>query len=286
LTVQEFDYRIAWRARGHHPGHHRAAAGGGGFEFHSHAPLLAVSDPRRLDVRASLHDPFGQWLVRVHHQRSAIPVYVIADLSASMAVRAGESKFEVLLDVIASTAYSAWRTGDPFGFVGADERVREEWFLPLTRARAAANALVQRLRAATLGGKNAQGLLEAPRYLGRERGLVLLVSDFHFPLALAEEVAARLAHHDIVPIVLWDPLEDAGPGRGPGLATVYDSETGARRTLVLRAALRARLAENYARHRAALASLFRGFGREPFFLRGPFRADALTEHFFHEGGGN
>ncbi|HEX7043490.1 MAG TPA: DUF58 domain-containing protein [Burkholderiales bacterium] len=280
MSVQEFHYRIGWRARGRYPGHHRAAAGGGGFEFHSHAPLLAVADPRRLDIRASLRDPFGQWVARVHHQRSSVPLYVLADLSASMGFRGRHAKLEVLADLVAAAGYSAARTGDPFGFIGADERVREELLLPATRARGAGAGLARRLRAFAATGASAAGLLEASRYLGRTRALVLLISDFHLPLALVSALRDRLVRHDVVPVVLWDPLEAQGPGTGAGLVRLRDRESGSTRTLLLRASLRARLAENYAEHRRALQRAWQGRGREPLFLDGPFRADALTRYFF------
>ncbi|MFL6651408.1 MAG: DUF58 domain-containing protein [Sulfurifustaceae bacterium] len=280
----EFHYRIAWRVRAHYPGHHRSAAGGGGFEFHSHAPLLAAADPRRLDVRASLHDPFGQWVVRVHHQRSSVPVYVLADLSASMGFQGARRKLDVLADLVAAAGYSAGRTGDPFGFVGCDERVRADLLLPSTRARGAGAALADRLRKLPLTGAGAGGLLEAPRYLGKQRALVLLASDFHFPLTLVRDLRDRLARHDVVPIVIWDALEAAGPGDGRGLARLRDSESGAERTLILRASVRARLAAAYARRRNELREALQRFGREPFFLIGSFDVDALTRYFFHGAG--
>ena len=281
---QEFHYRIAWRVRGHYPGYHRSTTGGGGFEFHSHAPLLAVADPRRLDVRASLRDPFGEWVVRVHHQRSAVPVYVLADLSASMAFRGQHPKLDVLADLVNAAGYSAGRTGDPFGFIGCDEHVRADLLLPSTRMRGAAAVLAQRLREFRPTGASAHGLLEASRYLGRPRALVLLVSDFHFPLALTRELCDRLGRHDVVPIVLWDALEAQGPGVGTGLVRLRDSESGAERTLVMRASLRARLTEAYAKRRQDLRQALHGLGREPLFLAGGFNADALTQYFFRDAG--
>ena len=46
------------------PAHHRSTRGDSGFEFRGHAPLLDAPDPRRLDLHASLRDPFGDWIVR------------------------------------------------------------------------------------------------------------------------------------------------------------------------------------------------------------------------------
>jgi uncharacterized protein (DUF58 family) len=282
MTVGEFHYLIDWRARGHRPGHHRATGGGGEFQFHSHAPLLAVSDPRRLDIRASLRDPMGQWLVRVHHQRSAIPVYLIADLSASMGFTGLTRKFDVLADFTVAAAYSAFRTGDRFGFIGCDARVREDYFLAPTLARGAGVEIAERLRGTAPSAPVSDALLDAPRHLARQRSLVFLVSDFHFSIERAREICTRLSRHDVVPVVLWEARETVAPGRGLGSATLRDSETGEHRRFFLRRSLRDRIAANYASRRRALRRMFRAFGREPFFLIGNFRADALTAYFLHE----
>ena len=87
--MQELHYRIGLPALGHFPGHHRSSRGGGGFEFRGHAALLDAPDVRRLDLHASLRDPFGNWVVRVCSQRKAIPVAMVADLSASLGLTAG-----------------------------------------------------------------------------------------------------------------------------------------------------------------------------------------------------
>ena len=81
--LKEFHYKIDWRSKSHLPGHHRSNQSGGGIEFRGNVPLLSSPDPRRLDIRSSLSDPFDQWFVRSFRQRSQVPVYVLADLSAS-----------------------------------------------------------------------------------------------------------------------------------------------------------------------------------------------------------
>ncbi|MGH8564268.1 MAG: DUF58 domain-containing protein [Gammaproteobacteria bacterium] len=82
---------------------------------------MRYPDPRRVDLRTTLYDPMGEVYVRVFHQRSTVPVYVIADVSASMGFR---EKMAVLADFTVATAASAYRTGDPFGLVACDTRVR------------------------------------------------------------------------------------------------------------------------------------------------------------------
>ena len=81
-AIREFHYQVPWRSHSAYPGHHFSTQSGGSYEFHGHAPLISKPDPRHLDIHASLHDPFGQFVVRTFRQRSTIPVYVVADLSA------------------------------------------------------------------------------------------------------------------------------------------------------------------------------------------------------------
>ncbi|MDM0073289.1 MxaS protein [Variovorax sp. J2P1-59] len=277
-TVQELHYRIGVPALGHFPGHHRSARGDSGFEFRRHAALLDAPDPRRLDLHASLRDPFGNWIVRVYSQRKAIPVVMVADLSASMGFAGTRRKLDVLADFVDSLAWSAWRTGDSFGFVGCDSTVREDVLLPLTRSRGMGSALARTLRALHLGGRSAHALSMAHRYLNRQRSLVFLVSDFHLPLPDVEATLASMAHHDLVPVVLWDPLE-FGLSARRGLVQVTDPESGATRLLWWRPALRDKWLAAQQQRRDALLRIFQVNQLKPLFIEGRFDADAVTRHF-------
>jgi Mg-chelatase subunit ChlD len=280
-VIRELRYRVGAPVLGHFPGHHRSRRGETGFEFRSHASLLDAPDTRRLDLHATLRDPFGDWQVRVYSQRKSIPVLVVADLSASMAFEGQRRKPELLADFVASLAWSAWRTGDSFGFVGCDAGVRRDWLQPPTRARAAGQALAQALRGWQPDGpssRSAAGLEAAHRYLGRQRALVFLLSDFHLPLPQLRLVLASLAAHEVVPVVLWDPQEFE-IGAAHGLAQAVDPETGRRQLLWWRPALRARWRQAHAERRAALQLAFAQQRCRPLFIEGAFDADAVTRHF-------
>ena len=108
-AIRELHYRIPGAAVGLFPGHHRSRSGDSGFEFRGHALLQDAPDVRRLDLHASLRDPFGGWLVRLHSQRKAVPVALVADLSASMGFEGAQRKLDVLADFTESLAWSAWR---------------------------------------------------------------------------------------------------------------------------------------------------------------------------------
>ena len=278
MTVQELQYRVSAPVLGHFPGHHRSRRGDSGFEFRGHASLMDAPDPRRLDLFASLRNPFGEWVVRVHAPRKSIPVVMVADLSASMGFEGTRRKLDVLAAFVESLAWSAWRTGDSFGFIGCDTGVRPDFLQPATRARGVGGPLAQRLRALAPDGGSADGLLTAPRYLGRQRALVFLVSDFHLPLPLIAATLAGMAAHEVVPVVLWDTAEfDLGAARG--LAQVADPESGRQRLVWWRPVLRERWQQQHQARREALQQLFRARRLRPLFVEGGFDAEAVTRHF-------
>ena len=276
--LKEFHYKIDWRSKSHLPGHHRSNQSGGGIEFRGNVPLLASPDPRRLDIRASLSDPFDQWFVRSFRQRSQVPVYVIADLSASLGFSGERRKLDVLADFVESLAYSAHRSGDRFAFIGCDETLRTDFFLPPTHAVGAGLDLARRVRGLSPVG-TAAGLLEASHYMVRQRCLVFLVSDFHFSDEMLEKLFASLLPHRICPIVLWDRAEYERLPRF-GLITARDSETGRKRTLLLRPALRERLLASFSARRAKLNAFFQRHNTRPIFFERGFDAEKITQYFF------
>lgn len=277
--MDEIHYRIGWRARGLVPGAHRGSQAGAGLEFRNHAPLLAASDPRRLDILGSLRDPMRRWLVRVPHQLSAIPVTLLADLSASM--NSGSShKLDVVADLATALGHSTWKTGDRFAFFGCDERLRPDFSLPASRGRATALALAERLRAWQPDGRSAEGLLTAAQFLPGGRGLVFVASDWAFPLPLARRLLDALARHDVVPVVIGDaPGTDDTPTSRWGARWLLDAESGQRRLVLLRPALAERMARARAAHEEGLAAEFRHHGRRPLHLAGRFNAQAVNRYF-------
>jgi len=279
-VIPEFHYKLGWRVPARRPGFHASTATGAGMEFVGHASLAGGADPRRIDVRASLASHSGEWLVRVHRARSAVSVHVLLDVSASMGFAGVQRKVEVVTQFVESAAFSARRTGDAFGLVAADDAIRSELRVPASHARSAVQLVVERLRDIRPANGSA-GLLSAAEWLPRSRALVFLVSDFHFPL---DQVAALLdatAHHELVPIVVWDAAEWRLLPKF-GLVDLLDPETGSRRTVLMRASVRARWRAAADARRATLTDCFRSRRRRPFFVDGRFDADALTRYFLGE----
>lgn len=272
------DYRARWKTGGLRPGAFRGHHAGSGDHARASVPLHERADPRRLDVRATLRDPFGGVWVREFEQKSAIKVLVLADVSASMGYVGRCDKLAELARAAVAIARSAWRNGDAFGFYAADEAPRAELTLPAHVARGAGEWLAQRLAAFTPSGRSARGLLSVVPQLPQRRALVFLVSDFHWPAADLPELLRRLAHHAVVPIVLRDPAE-AEAVRRRGIAVLRDLETGARRFVWLRPRLVDALRRRQHERDARLRDACRQAGCAPFFVHGRFEPAALTRHF-------
>jgi len=275
--MSEFVYRVPWRAGSVYPGAHPGKQAGAGLLFRWHVPLIQYPDPRRIDLRASLLDPFQNCQVRVQEQRASIPVFVIVDLSASMGYHGQRHKLETVADFLMGLADSARRMGDAVGLAAFAEGVRPVLYQPLSRQSQVLRDLAAQLARFKPKGSNARGLAKAGQFLPTQRSLVFFLSDCHLPIPFLKQVLSSLSRHDVVPVVLWD-AEEQGPPQS-GLAALHDLETGQERLLWLRPALRQRMRSSYAERRQRLARLFRQLGREPLFLKDGFQAEAVSRYF-------
>jgi hypothetical protein len=274
----EFHYRARFPARSFLPGHHAARVRGGGIEVAALVPLERARDPRRLDWQASLRDPFQGWWVREHHQRSSLNVLLLADVSASMAFTGRGDKRQVVLDFAEALRYSAARTGDSYGQLAFDGALLPGLMLRPTRGRQAAAAALAALAGHAFAGRGAGGLPAAAEQLPRQPALVFLLSDFYFPVPQLDQVLARLAPHDVVPVWLRDPAElEALPAYG--LVELRDAESGRARTLWMRPALRRRWTERMQAHRGQVQACLARHQRVPLCLEDRFDADQVTGYF-------
>ncbi|MGY0196196.1 DUF58 domain-containing protein [Leptothrix sp. BB-4] len=288
----DFHYRLPGSVGGLRPGAHAGRSLGTGLAFAAHRRLLDHPDPRRLDLRASLRDPRGDWLVRIQRQRAAVPVQVVVDVSASMAFGAARPKLNVVADFVEALGRSAFRSGDALGLRAHDHAPRDDLFQPPRHSRGAGLLLADALRRCadapasgtastappTSPRQTADALAQTLAPLAGRDGLVFVVSDFHWPLDTLGAALARLAPACVVPIVVWDRAETEPPD-GRALLAVRDAETGERRTLWLAEPLRRRWRDAVTERRETLHALFAALGLAPFHLGERFDAEALTRHF-------
>ncbi len=279
FVPQEFHYRLGWRAHGARPGAHTTRTPGGVADFRGYANFLDNPDPRRIDARATRSSIPRRLMVRSYHERGAITVYAVVDLSASMDFSGHARKRMLAADVAASVAWSATRGGDAFGMVACDDAVRLELLeSPNTRRGVAEDVRSRLLSCKQRMAARATALPLVAEHLRRARSLVFLISDFHFDDALLHATLESLSAHDVVPVVLWDRAEYQDLPNW-GWARVRDMESGGEQSLFLRPVLAERIRRAYGERRLALAAMCRKMGtRPPFFLEDRFNAEHLTRY--------
>lgn len=273
-AFQPLPYRLRWRPQGILPGAHPGHGEGTEGEFRRHVPLLRHPDPRRLDLRASLRDPYGELHVRQFAPRRAVPVAALVDLSGSM--RFGDAVAGGVADLCALVALSAQRAGDSFALFGCDAHLREEASLPFGRRRGQEDEVRRRLAAARPSGRAATGLIEAAEQLPTRRSLVFLISDFLMPIDGPRCLLDALWRHDVVPVIVGDSMLDQALPRW-GLIELADLETGASRLVFMRPSLRQRWRDEAQARRNTLHRLFTERGLRAFELGDRLDADALAE---------
>ncbi len=267
-------YRLAWHTSGVRTGAHRGKIEGTGGLFRDFDLLARAQDPRRIDLRMSLRDPWENLYVRRFEQKTSITVYALVDLSASMGFHGAIDKMQVVAELCGALAASSRRFGDAFGLIGCDQRIIPEFFIPATRSRGGEADMVARLRAYRPHGRGAEGLVDAAGYLVGRRKLVFVISDFYLPLPLIETLFEALSQHDVVPIVLKDARELSDLPRY-GLVSLADLETGRRRVYAMRPSLREAWTRQHAERMRALRTIALRFGRPPFEILAPVDWDRL-----------
>ena len=277
--IKEFNYHINWRSNSHRPGTHRSSQRGMGMEFRGHATLLSYPDPRRIDLRQTIRDPMEQIYVRIFNQKSATPVFVLCDMSGSMQYGSHQRKISIAGDIAQSVAQSVTHNGDPFGFIGFDDIIREDWLATLSSRPHMAIEMAEALKAYQPDEVGSSALIETVRMLPRERSLIFLVSDFHMPMEELEASLVLMLQHHIIPVILWDTSEYKDLPEF-GIANVTDPETGGKRTLFLRKEYKNRILESFKQRRKAIEDLFLRFDMQPFFVENQFDADLLSDYFY------
>jgi uncharacterized protein (DUF58 family) len=197
---------------------------GRGMAFSEVRPYQPGDEIRAIDwnVTARMGDPF----VKVFVEERELTALVAIDRSAS--TRAGiapQAKAEVAAEIAALLVFSALENGDRAGLLLFTDRV--ERFVPPRRGRKHGLRLISDALAYEPQGRGTDlsvAFSDIARLL-RRRAVVFVVSDFlggSYESALA--VCAR--RHDVVPVVVTDPVEEQLPPALSGLWPLADAESG------------------------------------------------------------
>ncbi len=271
-------YRVRWKPSGYFPGATRGLAAGIGDQLRSVVLLRDNPDPRRLDLRTSMRDPFQHLWVRDFNLNAALKVIVLIDTSASMGYCGSVNRMQVVQDIASKLALSAYRNGDAFGLYAADEALNKTCSLPARANRGAWLWVQHHLSKIKPRGRHADGLLEAVAGLPQRPCLVFVISDFRWSEGKLKQMMKKMSHHDVVPIILQDPAEmSVLPNRG--IAMLRDMETGASKFVWMRPSLQRKMMAVRQHHIESVRATCRIYGKQPFVVNGAFNPDHLTRYF-------
>lgn len=285
VTHDEFHYRYPHNIYGHVPGAHSGTSLGTGDRFAGFADLFDYPDPRRLDIRASLRANLSsgsvsdneRWLVRRYQQRSSVTLWLLADMSNSMAV--SNVNHVRLANLAHMVAHSAIGLGDRFAMAGFDADWRQDVSVMPTRQRSMptiAADMISKAKPATAPGS--EGLIHAANMITSPHAMVFLASDFCCDLSIIENTLRKLAHYTVVPIVWRHDDVDHLPSHA-GWTEMRDAETGQHRTIWMRPSMKKRWQTSMNEHFEQLSACFMRHRIRPLFVEGDVSGEQLTQYF-------
>ena len=205
-------------------GQYHSVFKGRGMAFSEVRPYQPGDEIRIIDwnVTARMNDAY----VKVFTEERELTVMLVVDVSASEDFGSTQrSKAEVCAEVSAQIAFSAIANNDRVGLILFSDRV--EKVIPPKKGRKHVLHVISEILTFQPVGKGTD-LSVGLNYLSRvakRKAVTFLVSDF---LAPDFEKPLRIVgrRHDLVPVVVVDPLEEAFPRLG--LVDLEDPETGER----------------------------------------------------------
>jgi uncharacterized protein (DUF58 family) len=197
---------------------------GRGIEFDAVRPYEPGDDVRLIDWNVTARS--GQVFIKRFVEERELRVMLLVDVSGSTLFGSvGQQKQQAAVEIGALIAYSAIRNHDRVSLVLFSDRM--EGYVPARKGR---NHMLRLIRAlaepspALRGTDLGSALRAAARLCGRH-SILFVMSDF---LTASTDYLAELRliarQHDVIAVVLSDPLETAWPDAG--LVRVRDAETG------------------------------------------------------------
>jgi uncharacterized protein (DUF58 family) len=204
-------------------GQYQSVFKGRGIAFSEVRQYQHGDDVRLIDwnVSARMNEPY----VKLFVEEREMTVILLVDMSASGRFGSiSQSKREVAAEVAAMVAFSAIKNNDRVGLIIFTDRV--ERFVPPKKGKKHVLRVISEILTYEPASPRTD-IRIGLEYLGkiaRRRAVAFLVSDF-LADGWAHPLSVASRKHDLVPVVIGDPMEE----QIPNLGIVYfeDFETGA-----------------------------------------------------------
>ncbi len=241
-------------------GDYRSSQYGDGVELAQVRPYEAGDDVRKMEWNVTART--GVPHVRVNLAERALATWLVLDTSPSMQFgTADRRKADVADGVAIATGHIATRRGNRLGVTTfGDGRPTT---LPPTQGRVGLVGLLATLQRepeqAHVGPTSLGDALRRTGAIARQRGIVVIVSDFRGPLDWRKPLLELMSRHEVLAVEIRDPREQELPDVGE--VWLVDPETGRQIRVDTRSSdLRERFAVAAAEERSGVARVLSALG--------------------------
>jgi uncharacterized protein (DUF58 family) len=258
--LRALQIEVGRRLSGILAGDYRSSHYGEGVELAQVRPYQAGDDVRKMEWNVTARTGIPH--VRVHLAERVLVTWLVLDTSPSMHFgTADRRKADVADGVAIATAHIATRRGNRLGITTFGDR--EPTTLPPAQGRAGLVGLLAALNRepddAPVGATSLGDALHRTGAIARQRGIVVVVSDFRGPLDWRKPLIDLINRHEVLAVEIRDPREQELPDVGE--LWLVDPETGRELRVDTRSAsLRERFAVAAAEERTGVARVLSALG--------------------------
>ena len=224
-ALRALQIEVGRRLQGLLAGDYRSSQYGEGVELAQVRPYVPGDDVRKIEwnVTARMGEPH----VRVNLAERVLVTWLLLDTSPSMQFGTGDRRKADVADGVAiAVGHVATRRGNRLGVLtfGDSNPVT----LPPHQGRAGLLGLLEALQREPeerqLGATSLGNAISRAAAITRERGAVVVVSDFRGPLDWRKPLLQLMSRHDVLAVEIRDPREQELPDVGD--LWLVDPETG------------------------------------------------------------
>jgi len=251
---------VGRRLQGLLAGDYRSSQYGEGVELAQVRPYSPGDDVRRIEWNVTART--GEPHVRVNLAERVLVTWLLLDTSPSMHFGTGDRRKADVADGVAiAIGHIATRRGNRLAIVTFGDS--SPTVLPPHQGRVGLLGLLETLQREpeqeTVGATSLGAAMTRTAAIARQRGVVVVVSDFRGPLDWRKPLVELMSRHDVLAVEIRDPREQELPDVGE--LWLVDPETGRQVRVDTRSrSLRERFATAAAEERTGVARVLSALG--------------------------
>jgi uncharacterized protein (DUF58 family) len=259
-ALRALQIEVGRRLHGMLAGDYRSSHYGDGIELAQVRPYVPGDDVRRIEWNVTART--GEPHVRVNLAERVLVTWLLLDTSPSMQFGTGDRRKADVADGVAiAVGHVATRRGNRLGVVTFGDR--KPTTLPPHQGRTGLLGLLEALNREPeheqVGATSLGDALRRTAAIARQRGIVVIASDFRGPLDWRSPLLDVMSRHDVLAVEIRDSREQELPNVGD--LWLVDPETGRQIRVDTRSStLRERFAAAAAQERTGVARVLSALG--------------------------